>query len=190
MTKSKGSVALPPLAVTEGKGDLGFLTWVYDAIDEAGAAVEHAYRHLAEHLLSSGEQVIHERIFGDLKAAETMLEARRIGLGSTVAQLPVPPTVIDGRPCPAGSIAGFHISTVRPQKTGIRDRHRAPWSSMRLPDRRERCTVPQPFGSGPTGRRRARSRSRNCGDHQARRPNSRVKRMVLPRCSTDLVLPA
>jgi hypothetical protein len=60
--------------ISNSDGDLTFLTWTPDSeSDSTASLVRHAYQEIAALLSNRRRVLLHERIYGDLKAAESIL---------------------------------------------------------------------------------------------------------------------
>jgi enamine deaminase RidA (YjgF/YER057c/UK114 family) len=93
-------------------GDLVFLTWRPDNPSPSAAEVVQAYAEMAEALERTGAVTLQERLFCQISAVNSILDAR----GWSPARLwPLPPTVVEGAPCEGSGLAGVHIVGARPR---------------------------------------------------------------------------
>jgi enamine deaminase RidA (YjgF/YER057c/UK114 family) len=100
--------------ISNSDGDLTFLTWTPDS--ESGSTtdmVRHAYQEITALLGNRRWVLLHERIYGDLNAADSILSERRATLGDLGAEAAVPPTFVEGAPCNGAEIAGVHAIAAR-----------------------------------------------------------------------------
>jgi len=103
------------LYFSNGPGDLVFLTWRPDVPSPSAAEVVQAYAEMAEALDRTGAVALQERLFCQINAVNSVLDAR----GWSPARLwPVPPTVVEGAPCEGSGLAGAHIVGARPRDNG------------------------------------------------------------------------
>lgn len=101
-----------------GPGDLDVLTWTPgEGADDPGATAAEAYGEISAALRGRGAEVLMERVFGRIEAAETVCAARRGVLGPDADHAPAP-TYIEGRPCNGTAVAGIHIIAARPAVGG------------------------------------------------------------------------
>ncbi|RLE25935.1 MAG: hypothetical protein DRJ61_18760 [Acidobacteria bacterium] len=107
------------LTISNGSGDLDFLTWVPPVANMTPAeAMADATRKIVEHLENTGSILLHERMYGELEWSDRLLESRaqvRRDLGLHEGP---PPTFIEGRPCGASPLAGLHGISVRSVPSG------------------------------------------------------------------------
>jgi len=100
------------LYFSNGPGDLVFLTWRPDNPSPSAAEVVQAYAEMAEALERTRAVALQERLFCQISAINSILDAR----GWSPARLwPVPPTVVEGAPCEGSGLAGIHVVGVRPR---------------------------------------------------------------------------
>jgi enamine deaminase RidA (YjgF/YER057c/UK114 family) len=100
-------------SISHNDGDLTFLTWTPDTgSDSTASLVRDAYQEIAA-LLSDRRVLLHERIYGDLRAAESILSERKEVLGDLGERAGVPPTFVEGAPCNGSEIAGVHAIVAR-----------------------------------------------------------------------------
>ena len=100
------------LYISNGPGDLIFLTWRPDNPSPSAAEVVQAYAEMVEALERTGAVTLQERLFCQISAVNSILDAR----GWSPARLwPVPPTVVEGAPCEGSGLAGVHIVGARPR---------------------------------------------------------------------------
>jgi enamine deaminase RidA (YjgF/YER057c/UK114 family) len=99
------------LYTSNGPGDLIFLTWRPDGPSPSAAEVVKAYAEMADDLEGAGAVPLLERLFCELGAVNSCLEARD---RSPARLWPVPPTVVEGAPCEGPGMAGIHLIGVRP----------------------------------------------------------------------------
>jgi len=96
---------------SNGPGDLVFLTWRPDGPSPSSAEVVKAYAEMTDALERAGAVPLLERLFCELDAVNSCLEARN---RSPARLWPVPPTVVEGAPCEGPGPAGIHLVGVRP----------------------------------------------------------------------------
>jgi enamine deaminase RidA (YjgF/YER057c/UK114 family) len=100
--------------ISNSDGDLTFLTWTPDSeSDSTASLVRHAYQEIAALLSNRRRVLLHERIYGDLKAAESILNERKAVLSDLGEDAAVPPTFVEGAPCNGAEIAGVHAIVAR-----------------------------------------------------------------------------
>jgi enamine deaminase RidA (YjgF/YER057c/UK114 family) len=100
------------LYFSNGPGDLVFLTWRPDNPSPSAAEVVQAYAEMAEALERTRAVTLQERLFCQINAVNSILDAR----GWSPARLwPVPPTVVEGAPCEGSGLAGVHVVGARPR---------------------------------------------------------------------------
>jgi len=101
------------LFATRGPGDLDFLTWTPDGVvGESRSSARTAYQEIFAELESRGSEILQERIFGNIEAAEDIL-AGRTEATREHPRTDSPPTFVEGDPCSGGSFAGIHLITAR-----------------------------------------------------------------------------
>ena len=96
---------------SNGPGDLILLTWRPDGPSPSAAEIVKAYAEMVDALERSGAVPLLERLFCELDAVNSCLEARN---RSPARLWPVPPTVVEGAPCEGPGPAGIHLVGVRP----------------------------------------------------------------------------
>ncbi len=103
------------LWVHSGPGDLSFITWSADRQGAAGdGGVGNAYMEIANTLDEAGLVILHERVFGDVSDAASIVESRAAALGEDTENSLIPPTHVEGRPCTGSGVAGIHVIAARP----------------------------------------------------------------------------
>ncbi len=104
------------LFFSNGPGDLVFLTWRPDNPSPSAAEVVQAYAEMAEALDRTGAVTLQERLFCQISAVNSILDAR----GWSPARVwPVPPTIVEGAPCEGSGLAGVHIVGARPRNDEV-----------------------------------------------------------------------
>jgi len=102
------------LFATKGPGDLDFLTWTQDGVaEDPRSLARSAYREIFAELEARGSEILQERIFGAVEAAEDFI-ASRTGVAEAHSRTDPPPTFVEGKPCFGGPFAGIHLITARP----------------------------------------------------------------------------
>lgn len=104
------------LWVHSGPGDLSFITWSADRGDVNGG-IHRAYEEIGQQLMAADLVVLHERVFGDVSAAETIAVSRAAALGEDSENALIPPTHVEGAPCIGPGVAGIHVVAARPSTT-------------------------------------------------------------------------
>lgn len=105
------------LDVTFLGADECYLVAAVAARAEPAQAAKAVYSDVCEVLASHALQVVHERLFGSVEAAGTVLEARA---NFERALSDVGPTYIEGSPCTGPGIAGLELFAVRPARADDR----------------------------------------------------------------------
>jgi enamine deaminase RidA (YjgF/YER057c/UK114 family) len=82
------------------------------------AFAERAYAQVRTLLDESHAVILHERLFGDLAAAPSVLATRARVLAPLGNRAAVPPTYVEGRPGRGSGMAGLHLITARPSAEG------------------------------------------------------------------------
>jgi len=120
---TEGKAGLIVLNLTEGPGDLDFLTWTPDPSSRGSrSGVAEAYEEISGHLLRRAAVPLQERIFAELGAAPEALLQRAAVLQAHGLVPGVPPTCVEGRPGAGSGVAGIHIVSVRPGPGSDSDR--------------------------------------------------------------------
>ena len=102
------------LYVTPVGDDQAYLSFVArDGADDRQAADE-AYRMVAELLRERQMEIVHERVFGSLKADTTVQTVRRKVLRECGISPETPVTYLQGRPLRGEGLAGASLLAVRP----------------------------------------------------------------------------
>jgi enamine deaminase RidA (YjgF/YER057c/UK114 family) len=103
------------LWVHSGSGDLSFLTWSADRDGSGGSeGVRQAYAEIGQRLTAADLVILQERVFGDVSAADSIVQCRVDALGADSDNGAIPATYIEGAPCFGPGIAGIHVIAVHP----------------------------------------------------------------------------
>ena len=107
------------LTLSNGPGDLSFLTW-RPAADKIPPerSIAAATRQIAEHLERTGSVLLHERVYGEIQWADRLLGMRRETRRALGLVESPPPTFVEGRSCDGVPLAGIHAISARPVSPG------------------------------------------------------------------------
>lgn len=102
---------------TDGPGDLIFITWAPEINREPlDRIIEEGYRQLADCLQSKQASLLHERIYGDVEAAQAAAKARKAAFERAGIQSDIPPTCVQGTPFAGKGAAGLHAVAIRQRR--------------------------------------------------------------------------
>ncbi len=104
------------LIATPFDDDQAFVTVSMSELPDASRAAEAAYDALGRWLGGQGMEVVHERAFGSLDAAEAVQAARRSSLSAAGLDADRPVTYVQGRPIWGSGLAGLSVLAVRGER--------------------------------------------------------------------------
>ena len=94
-------------------GDLVFLTVPLPLKDEKDNLVKQAYTELVDRLIRENLTLLHEKIFGTLACAPSLLAQRDQVFAEKNFTSPIVPTYVEGTPAQEAKLVGIHAIAVR-----------------------------------------------------------------------------
>ena len=91
---------------------------VSDGFADAARACEEAYEHITHLFKRERMQIVHERIFGNLRVRAPVMDARRAAIRQSGISDEWPVTYVQGRPPCGEGLSGISIQAVRPRQAG------------------------------------------------------------------------